>query len=156
MAVSDLDGNGTGDIVVSSTTLAVPIRVFHMNGTLLNTWSTLYPEREGVNVAAGDLDGDGRGEVVVAPRSAVAPELRIFSVQGTIIGRFPAFPSAFRGGVNVAVGDVNSDGLDEIVVSPASAGGPQVRIFDNHARLLGQLFVFDQRLRGGMTISILR
>jgi FG-GAP repeat len=41
-----------------------------------------------------------------------------------------AYDPAFRGGVFVASGDLDGDGLAEIITGPGPGGGGQVRIFN--------------------------
>ncbi len=41
---------------------------------------------------------------------------------------FSAFASTFAGGVNVATGDINADGLSDVITAQASQGG-EVKFF---------------------------
>ena len=70
------------------------------------------------------------------------------------IYRFNAYAVAFTGGVNVAAGDTNFDGLDDIVTGPGRGGGPQVRIFDavDHARI-ANFYAYDQKFSGGVSVA---
>ena len=83
------------------------------------------------------------------------PEVKIFNSSGEEIIKFMAYAESFRGGVNVTVGDINSDGKDEIITGPASAGGPQVRIFNEKGKALWQFFAMDKKLRGGINLTVL-
>lgn len=49
---------------------------------------------------------------------------------------FMAYPSKFTGGVRVAVGDVNADGVADIITAPGPGSTPHVKVFDG--KLLGQ------------------
>jgi hypothetical protein len=74
-------------------------------------------------VAVGDVDGDGRGEVVVASGRDVPPHVEVVDVNGTIrYGPWPAYFPEMLGGMNVATGDTDGDGVDEIVLG-ADRGG---------------------------------
>lgn len=67
---------------------------------------------------------------------------------------FFAFAQAFRGGVSVAGGDVNRDGVEDIIVGAGPGAGPHVRIFDG--RTLTQLanyYAYDPGFRGGITVA---
>ena len=57
-----------------------------------------------------------------------APRVQVFQ-GGRQIADFFAYDSSFRGGVQVAVGDVNGDGYDDVVTGAAAGGGPNVKVF---------------------------
>ena len=88
--------------------------------------------RGGVRVATGDLTGDGVDEIVTAPGRSHKPEIRVFQLDGTELTqfRFLAYAANFTGGVNVAVGDVDGDGKNDIVTAP-SYGASQVKVWRN-------------------------
>ena len=109
--------------------------------------------RGGANVTGGDIDGDGKDEIIVGPGSGGGPHVRIFSADGKVRGQFFAYDSRFRGGVNVAAGDIDADGKDEIIVGAGPGGGPHVRIFSADGKVRGQFFAYDSRFRGGVRVA---
>jgi hypothetical protein len=102
----------------------------------------------------GDVNGDGHEEIVVGAGVGGGPHVRIFSSQGDLMGQFFAYDPVFRGGVNVAVGDVNGDGHEEIVVGAGVGGGPHVRIFSFQGDLMGQFFAYEKDFRGGIKVEV--
>jgi hypothetical protein len=86
--------------------------------------------RGGVRVATGDVNGDGVAEIITAPGRNRAPLVRIFNQSGVLLKQFFAFHSTFKGGVDVAVGDVNGDGMNDIAAAMSYAGS-QVKLFQN-------------------------
>ncbi|MBU4347158.1 S8 family serine peptidase [Patescibacteria group bacterium] len=107
----------------------------------------------GVNVAGGDVNGDGVDEIITGAGAGGGPHVRIFNSQGELLGQFFAYDAKFRGGVNVASGDVNGDGVDEIITGAGAGGGPHIRIFNSQGELLGQFFAYDAKFRGGVNVA---
>jgi len=90
--------------------------------------------RGGVRAAVGDLDGDGQFEIVTAPLAGRVGEIRVFTSGGTELVQYRTQPFGPRwlGGVNLAIGDVDGDGRDDIIAAKAQGDG-EVRIFRSEA-----------------------
>ncbi len=158
IALADLGGDGVKEIVVGAGPGGGPdVRIFRSDGSYINSFYA-YSETfdKGVNVAAGDLDGDGKDEIVVGPGQGGGPHIRIFDGYGQPkfnLGFF-AYSYDYRGGVNVALGDVNGDGLDEIITGPGINSGPQVRVFNRDGLYLGlDFWPFGENDRGGVSVA---
>ncbi len=131
------------------------VRVFTPAGKLEASFFAYDKKlRGGVNVALADLDGDGQEEIVTGPGAGSEPLIKIFSLAGLLKKSFLAYAADFRGGVNVAAGDVNGDGRAEIVTAPMPGGGPQVRVFDNQGRALSSFFAYDKNYHGGLKVTV--
>ncbi len=152
IAIGDVTGHGVKEIVVAG---AGQVRVERVDGTLVTApFFPFGPRYKGaLNVAVGDLNGDGFSEIVVGAGAGGGPAVRIFSGSGRLLsGGFFAYDPRFRGGVRVAVGDVDNDGTAEIVTGPGVGGGPQVRVFNSKGQAVGSgFFAFDQSSREGVT-----
>ena len=101
-----------------------------------------------------DSDNDGINEIIVSPTSGSIPQVGIYNRQGELQRSFLAFPSDYRGGVEIAVGDIDRNGLIEVYIVPQQAGGPQVRLFNSLGDVIGGLFAFDSANRFGTSIAI--
>src|SRR5262249_17544585 len=59
------------------------------------------------------------------------PRIDVYdAVSGNVIASFDAFAPSFLGGVTVAVGDVNRDGVPDVIVAAGPGGGPHVKAID--------------------------
>ena len=64
-----------------------------------------------------------------------------------------AFPG-YTGSVRVATGDVNGDGVQDIIVAAGAGGGPHVKIFDGATgQLVQSFFAFDPGFTGGIFVA---
>ena len=69
------------------------------------------------------LNGDKIKEIIAGAGVGGGPHVRVFNKAGKLLNPgFFAFDKTFRGGVNVAAGDTNGDGIDEIATSPGIGG----------------------------------
>ncbi len=84
----------------------------------------------GIRVATGDLTGDGVDEIVVAPGWSRVGEVQVYTLGGVLLTSFLPYGQTFMGGVQVAVGDVDGDGVNDIVTVP-SFGPSEVKVFRN-------------------------
>jgi subtilisin family serine protease len=88
-----------------------------------------------------------------APAGA-KPEIKLFTPSGAFVRSFNAYNDNFKGGVNVAAGDIDGDSYDEIVTAPASSGGPHVKIFDTAGHLKNEFFAFERTMTVGVNLAV--
>ncbi|HBY73379.1 MAG TPA: hypothetical protein DEG44_01670 [Candidatus Kerfeldbacteria bacterium] len=133
VAMADLGKDGVGEIVTGAGLGGEPhVRTFRLDGSfILQFYAYDKAMTAGVNVAAGDVDGDGAAEIVTGPKEGGGPHIRVFDGTGRVdqtVGFF-AFDQNYKGGVNVATGDVDGDGKAEIIVGSGIGMEPTVKIF---------------------------
>jgi hypothetical protein len=178
-AAADLTGDGVVDLVVGTGPgVASRVRVF--DGVTQALLFELEPFEAsflgGVFVAAGDLTGDGRAELVITPDQGGGPRVRVFGYDGSnsmLLADFFGIlgDPGFRGGARAAIGDVNGDGVEDLIVAAGWGGGPRVAVFDGRKlsvegnrseqteslweswKVFGDLAVFEPTLRNGVFIA---
>jgi uncharacterized repeat protein (TIGR01451 family) len=79
-----------------------------------------------------DVDGDGMDDLVTGAGPGGAPHVEVWSLAGGVVRQlasFYAYDQNFAGGVYVACGDVDGDGLADVITGAGPGGGPHVRAF---------------------------
>ncbi len=67
---------------------------------------------------------------------------------------FLAFSALFTGGVRVAVGDVNGDGVADIICGAGPGGGPEVKVFDGvSGAVIRDFFAYSAGFTGGIFVA---
>ena len=136
IAVGDLYGTGHDEIIVGQRTGGSAVAVYDGQTGALVTAFFAYPEAPvGVSVAVGDVNGDGKAEIVTTPTS-IAPLVRVFNGTGTLVNSFFAYPPVIGGsGFSVAVGDLNGDGVADIVVGTNVGGADYAVVYNGDSSL---------------------
>lgn len=128
------------------------IKITTVNGLTFSEFDV--PGLSGFNVSSGDVNGDGESEIILAAEKDNEPWVRIYSNEGKLLKQFLAYSKNFRGGVKLAIGDFDNNGISDIVLAPGAGGGPHIRIFNGDGKLLRQFFADDINSRGGASVAI--
>ena len=107
------------------------------------------------NIAKGNLDEDAATELVSGAGPGGGPHVKVFNPDNTFTGRgFFAYDGSFNGGLDVAVGDVDGDGKDEIITGAGKGGGPHVRVFNASGVIKNEFFAYTNSFNGGVKLSV--
>lgn len=122
VACANVDGGKEEELVVSKSIMDVAqVKVYKTDSTkrIIGDFVAFDAgHKEGANVAAADVDSDGRDEILVGTNGN-GPQVKAFEAYGHFTGyTFMAYGSDFRGGVNVAYGNVDGLGGGEVVTMP--------------------------------------
>lgn len=103
--------------------------------------------------------------IAVGAATGFRPRVAVISPSGAKLAAFLAFNPNFTGGVRVAVGDVNGDGVSDIIVAQGPGGG-FVKIVDGtklaglapnsmvpNTALLGAFFSYQRGFKGGVFVA---
>jgi cyclophilin family peptidyl-prolyl cis-trans isomerase len=133
VAAGDVEGVGRDDIITGAGPGGGPnVKVFNgTNGQLITSFFAYDAGfTGGVNVAAGTGASGRPANIVTGAGEGGGPNVRVFSPSGTMLQSFMAYDTSFHGGVQVAAGDVNGSGANNVVTGPGEGGGPQVNMYD--------------------------
>ena len=115
-------------IVVASGPGAATVQVLSADGAVRMSFAPYGAGMvSGVHVATGDVTGDGMADIITTP-AVGAPHVKVFDgATGELVRSFYAFDPTFLGGLSVAGGDVNGDGLADLLVAEPDSG--QLSVF---------------------------
>ncbi|MGL6074568.1 MAG: FG-GAP-like repeat-containing protein [Fimbriiglobus sp.] len=170
VAVGDVNNDNTPDILVAAGFGGGP-RITFWNGSnvlvgsatqLANFFAFEDTLRNGAFITAGDMNGDGIAEVAFGGGPGGAPRVRIFTGNGilsslpfvnvdtipaaTQIANFFAGPTERRGGVRLAMKDVDADGRADLVTGSGEGEAATARVFRASNILTNANPVADQTL----------
>jgi uncharacterized delta-60 repeat protein len=158
VALGDIDGDGRADLVVGAGFLGGPRVAIFAGATLFNPGPSGTPPklsgdffafpgadaitlRNGVFVTVGDLDGDGRADLIFGGGPGGGP--RVFALNGALIAAgqidaayanpvanfFVANDSLTRGGVRLAVKDLDGDDRADLITASGDNLPSRVRVY---------------------------
>ena len=156
VAAGDVNNDGVSDIITGADGgVGGHVKVFDgTSGTLLQSFFAYDGFSGGVRVAAGDLNGDGFDDIITgAGPGGVGGHVKVFDgMSGTLLRSFFAY-DGFTGGVYVAAGDVNNDGVSDIITGADGGVGGHVKVFDGTSGTLLQSFFAYDGFSGGVRVA---
>src|SRR5262249_19546351 len=107
-----------------------------------------------VRVASADVSGDGLVDVITGAGAGGGPHVEVFEGHtGALIRSFMAFSGNFNGGVYVAGGDVDGDGVADIIVGEGQAGS-EVKVFNGtNTGIFRDFFAYGPDVTSGVRVA---
>jgi subtilisin family serine protease len=82
------------------------------------------------------------------------PQIKVLNIDGTVFKEFFAYTLNFKGPINVAAGDLDGSGKQEIVTGAGQGGGPHVRVFNIEGQPQAEFFAYESWNRGGVNLAV--
>ncbi len=135
VTTADADGDGKDEIITGPQYGASHVQIFQIRSGGIHRLSPGFMAfdsdyRGGITVAGVDTNGDGTKEIVVGVGAGAAPAVKVYNIREQWRNELYVYADNFDGGLQLAGGDVNNDGADELLVIPRSKGGPQLRVVE--------------------------
>ncbi len=158
LSAGNISGTDAAEIIAGTPLgLAPQVRVFDNSGKVVTQFFAYDSAlRFGVVTASCDLNSDGYNEIITAQNAGGWPLIKIFTNKGKVYNNgFLALDKKFKGGLNIACGDVYGDGVPEILVTAQTGGGPQVNVYTQTGKQVASFTPFDKRtFRGGVNLAV--
>ncbi|MCY2987822.1 MAG: FG-GAP-like repeat-containing protein, partial [Planctomycetota bacterium] len=142
-AVAQISSSATGNLVNTA-------KVDPPNGVVDPDWS---------NNTATDINTRLAPLIVLGSDNCCGLSERVLVVDPSTqltVANFAPYGETFEGGIRVATGDLNGDGIDEIVTAPGPSGSPEVRVFTQQGIELTtfRTMAYDAAFRSGVQVAV--
>jgi hypothetical protein len=144
-------GQGDGENIFSASLGQVQLYQEGILSASFRPYDNLF--KGSLNIDAFFQDGE-INRLVIGPNRGGGPQVRVFSPVGKLQSSFFAYNKNARGGVQVALGDLDGDGQPEIVTGPGKGEEPIIKIFSLEGRLQNSFLAYDAKFRGGVSVAI--
>lgn len=154
IATGDVTGDGNQDIIVArgSSNNQARVSIFTEDGVLLTHWRTFH--RGAIKVATGDVTGDGKSEIIVGSSKRQIATVRVYRRNGDLLWEVSPFNDNPKSGLDVAAGDINGDGIDEVIAATGKGTTGRIAIISNDgSSILKRFKAFGKSFTGGINIT---
>jgi len=156
-SIADMNNDSIPDVLIASGPGGDPlvqVRDGRSGDVIDQFYAFATSFRGGVHIATGDVDGDGQQDIILGTGMGGGPQIRVVNgADLSDMGSFFAFESTFRGGVELATGDLDGDGVDEIIIGAGNRGGPVMKIARANGEILSAFFALESTLRSGVFVG---
>ncbi len=155
-------GDVTGDarleiLVAPSAGYALPVQIYSQAGTLISgNWFPFGNKYTG-GYSIAVLAGAGNpGKVVLGTGTGLATKVQLYNPDFTLFREWFAYEKYFKGGVHVAVGDIDGDGIEEIVAGAGAGKKPLIKVFDDSGKVkYGEFQAYSSLGNPGIEVRVM-
>ncbi|MBX3401625.1 MAG: VCBS repeat-containing protein, partial [Gemmataceae bacterium] len=133
------------------------VTLFNADGSPRFTLTPFPGFTGGIRTAAADFNADGIADIIAGTGPGRATRVVVLDgVSQKQLFAVDPFEASFTGGVYVAAGDVNGDGVPDLAITPDEGGGPRVDMYSGNgfAKIVSFFGIDDVNFRGGARASV--
>ncbi|MFA6027667.1 MAG: VCBS repeat domain-containing M23 family metallopeptidase [Patescibacteria group bacterium] len=155
IAIGDVKGTGEQDIILAEDINNTGIiRIKTENDYLLGKFTAFrYKYQKGMRVASGDINGDGIDEIIAGSGPGKTSLVKVFDRYGTLLWQTEPFANSYTSGVDVASGDIDADGVDEVIAGLLSGEKTLIAVLSENGERLQVFRAFEKEYTGGLNIT---
>ena len=159
LAVGDTDADGHDEIAAGQGEGGKSwVKFFEMEGSPISSFKAFGASNTNgeLHLTMGNFDAvNSDNEIAVAQGEGGQSWVKIFETDGTFITSFKAFGAAnAQGEVHLAAGDLNKDGIDEIIAGMGEGGSSVVKIFSYDGTIIRSFRAFDAIVNPGGEVHL--
>lgn len=160
IAVSDYNADDKFEIITSALGGGEKVKVFSFSGELLKSFSPFGVSfKGGVNIAAVNISGRGNSaqtDLVFVPASGMEAIVRVYNSNLSLKRQLLAFDRNQKKGANLTSGDLDNDGLSEIIVGSATGIPSQIEIYNGSAKKINSFNPYSDNFSGGVNVGVIK
>lgn len=151
-SVIEASGSRIGEKTVSLVADKGNLKLYQNGQALISLHPFTSAFKKGLNLAA-ESRGGYIDRVALGAGPGGGPQVMVYTLDGKLRASFFAYDKYSRGGVNVALCDLDGDGEGEIITGPGKGQAPLVKVFSLSGKLEQSFLAYHQKFLGGVSVA---